>query len=100
MATAGAMDGVDPPRVLDVLDIVPQFGRRIGRQAREGSFLPEPGEDVALAPMLGVFVMRRAKAVPSHDIRKSTAAGAGREAGEASVQSAARGLMRPRGTRA
>jgi hypothetical protein len=41
VATASPMDGVDAPWVLDLLDVVSQFGRSIERQPREWRFLPQ-----------------------------------------------------------
>ena len=48
MSAAGAVDGVDTTRILDVLHQVLQLLRRIIREAGEGRFLPEPSHQVDL----------------------------------------------------
>lgn len=47
------MDGIDATGVLDVLDIVAQLGRCVGRQTSEWSHLPEPGKQVQLTDGIG-----------------------------------------------
>lgn len=53
MTATGSMDGIDATGILDILDIVPQLGRCVGRQTSEWSHLPEPGKQVQLTDGIG-----------------------------------------------
>jgi hypothetical protein len=46
VTTTGSMDGIDATGILDMLDVVVQFDRRIGRKASKWSHLPEPGKQI------------------------------------------------------
>lgn len=43
------MDGIDATGILDILDVVAQFGRRIGRESSKRRDLPQPGQQIQLA---------------------------------------------------
>jgi hypothetical protein len=53
VTATGSMNGIDATGILDILDIVAQLGRCVGRQASEWSHLPEPGKQVQLTDGIG-----------------------------------------------
>lgn len=44
----GSMDCVDVPRVIDLLDVLDQLWRRVGRESGKRRLLPQPGDQIQL----------------------------------------------------